>query len=683
MQRRFLFVASILSLALVGCGADAGGFADGGSPSPDASPRDDARASLDGDAPDSGAPDLCAPGMPGVYDLDAPDAPFVAIAGREAPATVHLHALTDALGVPSRDILASHYEWTFGEPSGRHDRLVGWSAAHVYDRPGDYCATLRVTDPDGTVTVVRARVPVAASTRRPIHVSPDGDDTADGRSPENAVRSVGRAAELLAEDGSDRDVLFERGRTHVVPEGEVLAGEREEPAFGRVNGTNVRFAAYGPGTERPLLLWDANANRTFVDVQGDARSDSGARDVTVEGLAFDQVDAPIDRTRRPVIVLAAGINITARDNEVRNVLTFVNGQAGDQGDGPREAPRALRGLLVQDNLATTSTSVLMYFVWMQGEDFAALGNSASNSVEEHIFRGSPIRAIFAYNTVSNEDRRFVDSTTGELCRQCDGEAGCNRLSAPSGCECNHPDGCDELDYAKGVFVLRGDYNYAFANEVPTGPSGVEPLCPYEETARRVSIYGAFDSNRVHDGPIFVHAMHAVVRNNYVECEGDGCLRITAPAMCRDNVIGDIRFHHNTARQRGQNGGRIFWLSDADDVEIVNNLGILDAGRDCIAWGTHALTMNGAPFAFRGNVWKLDRPESQQCFRHAGTDMTHADWASRDGVEQDVLVDVTLDVRGYPTTDLPRFAQPPGSIFDRLGSPRQTAATPGAHEQAPF
>ena len=680
MQSRPLSVAPLgllFALMSAGCGDDAMGPGDAAVGSGDAAPSPDGRPAGDGGSPDMAAADPCAPGQPGVFELDAADAPFVAIAGTQAPATVHLHALTDTLGTPSRDILASHYEWTFGDAAGGHDRIVGWSAAHVYLEPGDYCATLRVTDPDGMVTVVRVRVPVAPSTRSPIHVSPDGDDGADGLTPSTAVQSVARAAELLAEE-ADRDVLFERGRTHPIPEGPIAFGDREESVFD-TRGTNVRFASYGDAPERPLLLWSAASNRTFLQVTGDARNDSGARDVTVEGLAFDQTEAPIDRSRRPTTVYAAGVNVTLRDNEVRNVLTFVNAQAGDQGDGPRTATRALRGLLLQDNVATTSTSVLMYFAWMQGEDFAALGNTAPNSVEEHIFRGSPIRAIFAYNTVSNEDRRFRDIETGDICPRCDGAAGCNRFTAPAGCECTRADGCDELDFSKGVFVLRGDYNYAFANDVPVGPAVVEPLCPYEETAHRVSEYAAFDSNWMHAGTMVVHANHAVVRNNWIDCVGDACLRISRPALCATNDIGDIRFHHNTARQSG-NAGRVLWFSHADDVEAVNNLAILEPGRPCIEYGTHALSMGDFSAEFRGNVWSLNRDDAARCFHHGDRDLSHADWVSLGTVSDDALAPVALESDGRPTPAVPGATRPAGAVFDRLGAVRPERPTAGAQEE---
>src|SRR4051812_46273238 len=60
-----------------------------------------------------------------------------------APCTLHVHATEIPLthGTP----LTARYQWDFGDPKGKYNSLAGWSAAHVYDRSGQYAVTLTLT----------------------------------------------------------------------------------------------------------------------------------------------------------------------------------------------------------------------------------------------------------------------------------------------------------------------------------------------------------------------------------------------------------------------------------------------------------------------------------------------------------------------------------------------------------
>ena len=77
-----------------------------------------------------------------------------------APFAVHVHGLDTSLG--AGDPLTALYEWDFDDPSGDYDTLVGWSAAHVYDEPGTYTLTLKVTNHNGLSDVASVQVHVAA-----------------------------------------------------------------------------------------------------------------------------------------------------------------------------------------------------------------------------------------------------------------------------------------------------------------------------------------------------------------------------------------------------------------------------------------------------------------------------------------------------------------------------------------
>ena len=51
-----------------------------------------------------------------------------------APFAVHAYALDSNLGAGTP--LTATYEWDFGDPNGKYNKLRGWNVAHVYDNSG-------------------------------------------------------------------------------------------------------------------------------------------------------------------------------------------------------------------------------------------------------------------------------------------------------------------------------------------------------------------------------------------------------------------------------------------------------------------------------------------------------------------------------------------------------------------
>ena len=86
-----------------------------------------------------------------------------------APFTVHAHALNSELA--SGNILTARFEWDFGDIDGKYNKLVGWNVAHVYDNPGTYIITLKITDEKGSVLTERKRVIITADKRKKVYVS--------------------------------------------------------------------------------------------------------------------------------------------------------------------------------------------------------------------------------------------------------------------------------------------------------------------------------------------------------------------------------------------------------------------------------------------------------------------------------------------------------------------------------
>src|SRR5437764_632427 len=96
-----------------------------------------------------------------------------------APCTVHVHAIGIPLahGTP----LTGRYEWDFGDPTGRYNKLPGWNAAHVYDRPGEYLVSLTLTDDAGKRAIFSKKITIAPDDRRTLFVAAEGVDESNNR----------------------------------------------------------------------------------------------------------------------------------------------------------------------------------------------------------------------------------------------------------------------------------------------------------------------------------------------------------------------------------------------------------------------------------------------------------------------------------------------------------------------
>src|SRR5690242_18733760 len=67
----------------------------------------------------------------------------------EAGQSVHVSAMPNRKGVGTNfggDATSAQIEWNFHDPKGAYNHLPGFNAAHVYEKPGKYKVTLRVTN---------------------------------------------------------------------------------------------------------------------------------------------------------------------------------------------------------------------------------------------------------------------------------------------------------------------------------------------------------------------------------------------------------------------------------------------------------------------------------------------------------------------------------------------------------
>jgi len=150
-----------------------------------------------------------------------------------APLAVFFDVVDPASGVvqPADGIHANVcYRWDFGDPAsgtwsttGRsRDEATGYVAAHVYEQPGSYVATLTVTGPAGATYQYEQPIEVQAFGGVTYYVSSSsGSDANDGRSASRPLRTLDAA---IAQLGANRRILLKRGDTWRVASGIWIGG---------------------------------------------------------------------------------------------------------------------------------------------------------------------------------------------------------------------------------------------------------------------------------------------------------------------------------------------------------------------------------------------------------------------------------------------------------------------------
>ena len=295
----------------------------------------------------------------------------------DAGMSVNVNALSSDLKVG--DATNARFEWDFGDGSGRHNRLAGWTAAHFYENPGNYTVTLKVWNKDGGYDAETAKVKVKKSDRQKIYVSPYGSDNNSGTSSGSPVKSIPRAVRIASSRHGNTEILLQRG------------GRFEVDQLQSLDGRNTVVGAYGNGS-KPLVWW----TRPRYDVKGIFLAGYNSGDVTVRDLAFDTpYGGDTDSTGMPSAVSPAGSNISVIDCDFYNVGDAVNGNGGP------------KGVLVMGNeVKGGDKSLRRYFVWAEGSDWTILDNKAPNSTREHVVRlGNAARVNIGYNQFENKDRR--------------------------------------------------------------------------------------------------------------------------------------------------------------------------------------------------------------------------------------------------------------------------------------
>jgi|GEM_PF-831025 len=563
-----------------------------------------------------------------------------------APLAIHTHAISSTLA--SGTILTARYEWDFGDgtATSRYNEVVGWGGGHVYDAPGTYTVTLRITDETGAVGRATSQVNVLADSRTRIYVAANGDDANDGRSESTPIRTIARAQALLANNTA---FLFRRGDTFDVA----------EPLFYLLDNDNILFGAYGSGP-RPRLetdaVWSEGSFGSVVNLRRSTNVIVQDWDVRHTGIT-----APPEHlgTLNAVRIVEASRNVTVRNSYFDNLTSNVVIDPG----APVPAPA---GILVQDN---EGEDVSHYHVWGSGVDVTVQGNRIANSLNGHTMRYNGVR-IFIYDN----DFGSVGYNSAD-CQRWIGLATCPGHQALSG--------------------QTGTWVYA-ARNIFRARLRISYQTQYGATIVTDAVY---ENNRIVrtadlDFPslrIFKGTQRIDMRNNIFE-NGQFAIRFDTEGV--EQAANDIRIVHNTfidgtGRQDGSFlESQAAWPGDSNFL-VANNLYVQPSfvGGNRGGWPFQVQAPSLAGFSFQRNLWQT--PANGPTHRVGDSELTAAQWLTQAGVDGDLFHSLA------PASFGANFAPPaasaadgyaltlPGITRDFHGNPRPaTGRTVGAVEIAP-
>jgi PKD repeat protein len=530
------------------------------------------------------------------------------------PCVVHVNGLRFPLaaGTP----LSARYDWDFGDPAGKNNKLTGFNAAHFFVQPGAYTITLTVTDETGSARSATAHIVLSPDRRHAIFVSPGGSDMNVGTTPDAPLHSLGKAFKILPDSCA---ILLKAGNTY------------QADNTLKISHSDVVIGRYDEGADPVVMLTKQDGPKPphgFISIDGRCNG------VTIQNLVFDSPYGVADTAEAPKIgveaIVARGRNISVLNCTFLNVDNAVNANGSPV------------GLLVEGCKAPLKTGVRAYFVWTQGSDFVCLDNTAANSTREHIVRLSGVqRALIFNNDFTNLDRRPAD----------------------------------KYDTSKGTIEMHnGAYAYIAHNTVTGGTIRVGPLGLHEDPSTATD-WCVIEDNQLNHTYIVAYpgAHHVMIRNNIIRNDAIQAIQLQAPdGQGRTN--GDIQIFNNTVIDHGETGAFLKVWGHVNGIEMINNLLIaphLKVGANGAAAVNVAEKDLSSFTAIGHNIWpKFDQGESMVNNKA----ISQAEWTAMPQVRQDSFAEISEGQKDIPTGEAV-----PAVVFDFDGHRRPAKPMIGAME----
>jgi hypothetical protein len=530
---------------------------------------------------------------------------------------IDVRALDSTLGDGS--VIDANFEWNFGDPNGEYNALPGFNAAHIYTVAGTYNISLTVTNDLGQTSTASTPITISPDTRHAIYVdSMNGNDSNNGDSPSTAVASAVQALSMVT---NNTEVFFDRGETFNLPQ-----------AF-KLNHTNVLVGAYGSGAQ-PIINYTNPTKGSVVFTTNSTSADG----VTVEDVTITTLDGTNPNVpNQPMGVMAGGIDTSV----LRVTFDYLEYDVNASGKPV--------GLTVIDSSSPIYNAVQGYFIWDQGTDTTAIGNTVNGSIHEHDVRTTGATEILAYeNDFGNYDGK----------------------------------GCIEIHTGAYAWI---DSNDVYGGDIRVGPLGLwnEPVdtttdCVIQNNIVNNSFIGVYPG-----------AVHISIRNNLIYRNSDPMISVAGQDRY-GRQSADIRIENNTGISTGKTG-QFLWVNNyVDGITLENNLLVapnLGIGTELTA-PVYVNETDLSSFSYiNGNVWPM--PGTAYAYAHGGINyvdnvftsigyLTPTQWNTQSQVGTDYFYDVVVD----PTTGAPAVGSPaatadqpiPGIASDMYGTPRAASGT---------
>ncbi len=170
-----------------------------------------------------------------------------------APLYVFFDATTSAGLEEGNDLVNTDFSWNFDvndtDPDGKWERTKGMVAGHVFEAPGQYEVSCRLTGPNGNAQTQTIIINVSAFEGTTYYVSNEGKDSNDGLTESTAWATADYAFDQL---GTNQKLLFRRGDTF----------EKSPKVVNELIG-RIHIGAYGTGA-KPIIQGVLGSNPALL-----------------------------------------------------------------------------------------------------------------------------------------------------------------------------------------------------------------------------------------------------------------------------------------------------------------------------------------------------------------------------------------------------------------------------------